>query len=75
MHYPETMPMENFEASYMISNGFDQSMAEMIGTKIRFSLRFSQALRHPLSKLKGTPLAKKLVKDLAIMLKSLINLQ
>jgi len=53
----------------MISNGFDQSGAEMIGAEMSSFLRFSQAIRHPSLKVKGMSLAKRLVKGLTILLK------
>ena len=59
----------------MISNGFNQSGADMIGAEISFLLSFSQEFIHSASKVKDTFLANKLVKGLAILLKSLINLQ
>jgi len=58
----------------MISNDFYQSGTEMISAEMSSFLSFSQAIRHPLSKVKGTYLTKRLVKGLAILLKSLINL-
>ena len=67
--------MEKSKASYIISNGLDQSEAEMIGGEISSFLSFFLAIRHPLSKVRGTSLAKKLIKGLAILLKSLINLR
>ena len=70
-----TVPIVKSEALHMISNGFDQSSAEMIDTEISSFFSFSQALRHPLSKVKNTSLAKMLVKGLVILLKSLMNLR
>ena len=55
----KTAPIAKSEALHMISNGFDQSSAKMIGAKISSFVSFSQELRHPLSKVKDTFLAKK----------------
>jgi len=57
--------MAKSEASHMISNGFDQS-----GAKISSFLSFSQEFIHSASKVKDTSLANRLVKGLAILLKS-----
>jgi len=59
----------------MISNGLDQSGGEIMGAEISSILNSFQALRQLSSKMKGTPLAKKLVKGLAIFLKFLMNLR
>ena len=67
--------MTKSEASHMISNGLDQSGADMIGAEISSLLRVSQEFIHSASKVKDTSLANRLVKGLAILLKSLINLQ
>jgi len=71
MRYPKTAPMAKSKASYMISNGFDQSDAEIIGVEISSFLCFSQTLGHPRSKVKGMFLAKRLIKGLEILPKSL----
>jgi len=63
MHCPKTSPIAKLEASHMISNGFDQSGAEMVVAKISSFFSFSQALRHPLFKVKDTSIAKRLVKS------------
>jgi len=68
MCYPKTVPITKFKASHMISNGFDQSGAEMIGVEISSFFNFSQALRYPLLKVKDASLAKRLVKGLVILL-------
>ena len=75
MSCPRTGPIANSEASHMISNGLDQSGADMIDAEIRSLLSFSQEFLHSASKVKDTSLANKLVNGLAILLKSLINLQ
>ena len=62
-------PIAKSEASYMISKGLDQFGGEMIGAEISFNFSFSHALRHLSSKMKGTSLAKRFVKGLAILLK------
>jgi len=62
MRCPKTAPIEKSEVSHMISNGFDQSDTEMIDAEISSFFSFSQVLRHPLSKMKNTSLAKRLVK-------------
>ena len=67
--------MTKLEASHMISNGLDQSGADMIGVEISSFFRFSQEFIHSASKVKDTSLANRLVKGLAIFLKSLINLR
>ena len=72
--FPKIAPMAKFKASHMISNNIDQSGAEIFGVDINSFLTFYQTLRHPLSNVKGKSLAKKLVKSLAILLKSLMNL-
>ena len=59
----------------MISNSLNQSGADMIGAGISSLLSFSQEFIHLLSKVKDTSLANRLVKDLAILLKSLITLE
>ena len=61
--------MAKSEASHMISNGLDQSGADMIGAKISSLLSFSQEFIHSVSKVKDTSLANRLVKGLAILLK------
>jgi len=66
--------MAKSKASHMILNGLDQSGGEIMGGEISFILSLSQALRHSSSKMKGTSLAKRLVKGLAVLLKSLMNL-
>ena len=58
----------------MISNGLDQSGADMIGVEINSFLSFFQEFINSSSKVKDTSLAKRLVKGLAMLLKSLINL-
>jgi len=65
--------MARFEASHMISNSWVQSGAKIIGADISSCLSFSHDLKHPLSKSKGTFFASRLVKGLAILLKSLTN--
>jgi len=40
MHCPRTTPMAKSEASHMISNGFVQSGAELIGAEISSCLSF-----------------------------------
>ena len=75
LRYPKTAPMVKSEASHIISNGLDQSGTEIIATGINSILSFSHALRHSSSKMKGTSLAKRLVKGLAILLKFLMNLR
>ena len=68
--------MAKSEASHMISNGLDQSGTDMIGAEISSLLSFSQEFIHSAaSKVKDTSLANRLVKGLAILLKSLINLR
>jgi len=67
--------MTKLEASHVISSGLNQSGIEMIGAKINSFLSFSQEVIHLSSKVKDTSLVKRLVKVLAILLKSLINLQ
>jgi len=67
--------MAKFEASHMISNGFDQSEKEMINAEMSSFLSLYQAIRHPSLKVKGTLLGNKLVKSLTILIKSLINLR
>jgi len=74
MHCHKTISMKKSKASHMISNDFYQSGTEMISAEMSSFLSFSQALRYLLLKVKGTCLAKRLVKRLAILLKSLINL-
>jgi len=66
--------MAKLEASHMISNSLVQSGAEMIGAEISSHFNLSQAFRHPSSKWKGTSLANRFVKDLAILLNSFMNL-
>ena len=73
MRYPRTAPMAKSETSHMISNSLDQSGADMIDAEISSLLSFSQEFIHSASKVKDTFLANRLVKDLAILLKSLIN--
>ena len=75
MRCPKITPMAKLEASYMTSNGLEQSGAEIMGVEISYILSFSQALRHSTLKMKGTSLGKRLVKGLAILLKSLMNLR
>ena len=48
--------MVKSEVSHMISNDFDQSGTTMIDAEISSILNFSQAIRHPSSKVKGTSL-------------------
>jgi len=67
------MPMARSEASHMISNDLIQLGAEMIGADISSYLSFSHDLKYPSSKSKGSSFASRLVKGLAILLKSLIN--
>jgi len=74
MYYPKTASIAKSKASHIISKGFDQSGVEMIDAEMGSFLSFYQAIRHPLSKVKGMFLTKRLVKGLAILLKSLINL-
>ena len=74
MRYPRTAPMAKSEVLHMISNGLDQSGTDMIGAEISFLLSFSQEFIHSASKVKNTSLANRLVKGIAILLKSLINL-
>jgi len=74
MRYSKTASVAKSEASHMISNGFNQSGVEMIGVEMSFFLSFSQAIRHPSSKVKDMFLANKLVKGLVVLLKSSINL-
>jgi len=59
---PKIAPTVKLEASHMISNGFDQFGADLIGAEISSFFNFSQALKHPVSKVKDTSLAKRLVK-------------
>ena len=68
MCYPKalTAPIAKSEASYIISNGLDQSGIEIISAEISSILSFSHAIRYPSSKMKGTSLAKRLVKGLTI---------
>ena len=73
MRCPRTAPIAKSEVSHMISNGCVQLGAEMIGADIRSCLSFSQDLKHPSLKSKGTSFASRLVKGLAILLKSLMN--
>ena len=54
--------MAKSEAPHMISNGLDEFEAEIIGAEISSILSFSQVLKHSSSKMKGTSLAKRLVK-------------
>jgi len=63
MRFLKIALMTKSEASHMISSGFDQSGAEIIGTKISSFLRFSLELIHSLSKVKDMFSAKRLVKD------------
>jgi len=72
MRYP--VAITKSEASHMISNGLDQFSTDMIGAEISSFLSFSQEFIHLASKVKDTSLANRLVKGLAILLKSLINL-
>ena len=72
---PKTAPITKSEVSHMISKGLDQSEGEMIGAEISSNFNFSHALLHLLSKMKGTSLAKRFVRGLAILLKSLMNLR
>jgi len=65
--------MARFEASHMISNGWVQSGAEMITADISYCVSFFHDLKHPSSKSKGTSFESRLAKDLAILLKFLIN--
>jgi len=75
MCYSKTAPIAKSKASHMISNDFDQYGTEMFGAVISSFFSFSKGLRHPLSKVKCMSLVKRLVKDLAILLKSVINLR
>jgi len=67
---PKKAPIAKSEASHMISNDFNQ-----FGAEISSFFRFSQALKHLVSKVKDTSLAKGLVKGLEILLKSFMNLR
>ena len=75
MHCPRIAPMTKSEVSHMISNGLDQSGVDIIGVEINSFLSFFQAFINLSSKVKDTSLTKRLVKGLATLLKSLINLQ
>jgi len=57
----------------MISNSCIQSEAEMMGLDMSSSFSHSHEQKHLSSKLKDTSLVSKLVKGLAILLKSLMN--
>ena len=74
MRCPRIVPIAKSKASHMISNDLDQSSADMIGAEISSLLSFSQEFIHLASKVKDTSLANRLVKGLAILLKSMINL-
>jgi len=61
---PRTAPIAKSEVSHMISNGYAQSGAEIIGTDIRSFLSFSHDLKHSSLKSKGTSLFLYLVNSL-----------
>ena len=65
--------MAKLEASHMISNGYVQSGAEMMGADISSSFSLSHVRKYSSSKLKGTSLVSKLVKSLVILIKFLMN--
>ena len=67
--------MAKSDVSHMISIGLDQSGVDMIGAEMSTFLNFSQEFIYSSSKVKDTFLDNRLTKDLAILLKSLINLQ
>jgi len=53
--------MARSEASHMISNGWVQSGAEIMGAEISSYLSFSHDLKHPLSESKGMSFVSRLV--------------